>query len=196
MNDVHCRLGARPDHAVSREQVEIAHLPRRLADQPQALGSPAQEDVAADPVAPEQPRARLAHRVEPLQPQLQPQRDLFGARILLGILGQQQAGFQVSEPRRHHEIIGGDLELQRPRLVEIGEILLDQLQDRNLREVDLLRSREIEQQVERPLPAVEGQRQLVGLADRPLLEILVHAPKITTLVGPCEGRGHILLGIT
>ena len=81
MDDVHRRLGARPDRAVSGEQVEVAHLPGGLADQPQPFGRAAQEDVAADPVAAEQPRPRLAHRVEPLQPQLQPQRDLLGARI-------------------------------------------------------------------------------------------------------------------
>ena len=108
-------LGARANHAIGRKQVEIAHLPGGLADQPQTFGRAAQEDVAADAVAAEQPGARLAHRVEPLQPQLKPQRNLFRARILLRILGQQQAGFEISEPRRHHEIIGGDLELQRPR---------------------------------------------------------------------------------
>ena len=134
-------------------------------------GAPRSEHVAADAVAAEQPRARLAHRVEPLQAHLQPQRDLLGARILLRVLGQQQAGFEVGEPRRHHEIVGGDLELERARLGEIGQILLDQLQDRDLREIDLLRAGEVEQQVERPFPAVEGQRQLIRLADRPFLEI-------------------------
>ena len=151
-------------------------------------GAAAQEDVAADPVAAEQPRAGLAHRVEPLEPQLQPQRDFFRARVLLRVLGQQQAGFEISEPRRHHEIIGGDLQLQRPRFGEIGQILLDQLQDRDLREIDLLRAREVEQQVERPLPAVERQVQLIGLADRPLLEILViHDAQNNKLLWSCEG---------
>ena len=51
-------------------------------------------------------------------------------------------------------------------MVQIREILLDQLQDRDLREVDLLRPREIEQKVERALPPVERQIELIRLADR------------------------------
>ena len=45
-----------------------------------------------------------------------------------------------------------------------------------MREVDLLRAGEVEQEVERTFPAVEAQRQLVGLSDRALFEILFHAP--------------------
>ena len=80
----------------------------------------ANEDVATDAVPAEQPGARLAHRVKPLQPHLQAKRDLLRAWVLLRILGQEQAGFQVGQPCRHHEIIGRDLELQRARLGEIG----------------------------------------------------------------------------
>ena len=138
MNHVHRRLGARPDRAIGREQVEVAHLPRSLAYEPEPLGASADEDVAADAVAPDQPGAGFAHRVQALQPHLQPKRDLLRARVGFRVLGQQKAGFEVSEPRRHDEIVGRDLELQRTRFVEIDEILLDQLEDRDLREVDLL----------------------------------------------------------
>ena len=190
MDDVHRRLGSRANDAISGEQVEIAHLPRRLADEPQPFGSSAQENVAADAVAAEQPRAGLAHRVEPLQAHLQPKRDLLGARVLLRILGQQQAGFEVGEPGRHHEIIGRDLELQRSRLAEIGEILLDQLEDRDLREIDLLRARQAQQQVERPFPAVEVERQLIRLPDRPLVELLFHATIIPRAGGCAKATPH------
>ena len=93
------------------------------------------------------------------------------------------------------EIIGGDLQLERTRLIEIGEILLDQLKDRDLREVDLLRPGEVEQQVERPLPAVEAQRQLVAVADRALVEILVHRAIIPRVVALRRQR-HTLLWIS
>ena len=163
---MHRGLRSGADRAVSGEQVEIAHLPRRFADEAQPIGRAAQEDVATDSITAEQPRARLAHRVEALKPELEPERDLLRARILLRILRQQQARFEEREPRGHDEIIGGDLELQRARFGEIGQIMLDQLQDRDLREIDLLRAGQVEQQVERSLPAVERQGQLIRLADR------------------------------
>ena len=175
MDDVHGRLGARAHGAISREQVEVAHLPGALRTSRKPSGAARDEDVAANPVAAEQPRARLAHRVEPLQPQLQPKRDFFRARVCFRVLGQQQAGFKVSEPRRHDEIIGGDLQLQRARLRQIGKILFDQLENRNLREVDLLRPGQGEQEVERPFPAVEGEVELIRLPDRAFFEILFHA---------------------
>ena len=80
-DDVHRRLGARPDPAIGGEQVERGRLPRRLAHQLQPLGRAAREHVAAEPVAAHQPRPGLAHRVEPLQPQLEPQRQFLGARV-------------------------------------------------------------------------------------------------------------------
>ena len=120
MDDVHRRLGARAHGAIGREQVEIAHQPGRLAHQPQAFRSAAHEHVAADAVAAEQPGSGLAHRVQLLEPHLEPERDLLGTWVGLGVLGQQQARLEVGEPRRHHEVIGGDLELQRPRLRQIS----------------------------------------------------------------------------
>ena len=151
---------------VGEGEIEIANLPGRLANEPQSLRRAAYENVATDTVPPEQPGASFAHRVEPLQTELEPKRDLFGAWVLLRVLGQQQAGFKVSEPCRHHQIIGSDLQLQCPGPGEVGQILLDQLEDRDLREVDLLRPGEIEQQVERPFPPVEGQIELIRLAYR------------------------------
>jgi hypothetical protein len=47
-------------------------------------GAAAQEDVAAQPVARHQPRPGLAHRVQPFEPQLEPQRQFLGARRFLG----------------------------------------------------------------------------------------------------------------
>ncbi len=163
-DDVHHRHVARGDGTVGGDQIVQLGLPRRLADHAQALGRAAQEHVATDPIARHQPRAGLAHRVEPLQPKLQPQREFGRIGLDLGIARQQQPRFEIGEPRRHHEIVGRDLELERARIVEEGEILLDQRQDRQFAQIDLLRARQRQQQVERAFPAVDidGER-VVGV---------------------------------
>src|SRR3546814_7116106 len=63
----------------SSDLVEQAGRPFRLADEPQPLGLFADEHVAADAVARHQPGARLPHRLKPLEPQLQPQRQFLRA---------------------------------------------------------------------------------------------------------------------
>ena len=133
-------------------------------------------------IAAEQPRAGFAHGVQPLQTHLQAKRDLLGTRILLRILGQQQAGFEIGEPCRHHEIVGRDLELQRSGVDDIIGVLVDQLQDRNLREIDLLGAREIEQQVERAFPPVQVQVQLLGSAGE-FERIHPHVMRVAQLAG-------------
>ena len=50
---------------------------------------------------------------------------------LLG-LGQQQARLQVGQPGGHHQIVGGQRELRAPRLLHEGQVLVGQLQDREL----------------------------------------------------------------
>ena len=62
---------------------------------------------------------------------------------------QQQPRFQVGEPRRHHEIVGGKLEAELSRRLDEREILVGQRQDRDLGEIDLLLARQRQQQVER-----------------------------------------------
>ena len=57
-------------------------------------------------------------------------------------LGQQQARFEIGEPRRHHQIVGGELEPHAARFLDEDEILVGQRQDGDLREVDLLLARE------------------------------------------------------
>jgi hypothetical protein len=91
---------------------------------------------------------------------LQPQREFFGVRLGERIARQQQRRFEIRQPRRHHEIVRRQFQLQRARGIDISEILLDQREDRNLPQIDLLPTREREQQIERPLPPVEIQRQL------------------------------------
>ena len=77
---------------------------------------------------------------------------------------QQQARLEIGEPRRHHEIVGGKFEPQLARLLDEGEILVGERQDRDLREIDLLLARERQQQIERAFEAldIDDQRLLVG----------------------------------
>ena len=82
------------------------------------------------------------------------------------LLGQQKLGFEIREPGGHHEVIGGDFEAQFPRGVDIGEILLGEVEDGNLGQVDFLGSRQDEKQVERAFEAVELKEQNVGLVFR------------------------------
>ena len=81
-----------------------------------------------------------------------------------GPRSQQQARLEIGEPRRHHQIVGGKLEAQFPHLLDEGEVLVGQRQDRDLGEVDLLLARQRQQQIERPFEAldVDDQRRLVG----------------------------------
>jgi hypothetical protein len=51
------------------------------------------------------------------------------ARLHLRVLGQEQARFEVSEPGRHHEIVGRHLEAEPPGVRDECQILLDQRED-------------------------------------------------------------------
>ena len=102
-------------------------------------------------------------------------------------LRQQQPRFQIGEPRRHHQIVGGELEPQLPRLLDEGEVLLGQRQDRNLGEIDLLLAGQRQQQVERAFEAldVDDQRRLVGAA---VGQFRSRMPRLRSSGGP--GRHH------
>src|SRR3546814_2725259 len=70
------------------------------------------------------------------------------------------------KPGRHHQIIGREFELEPRRLLDEIEILLDEIEDRKLSQIDLLRPRERKQQIKRPLPAVDIDRQRVVIHRR------------------------------
>ena len=102
------------------------------------------------------------------------------------LLRQQQPRFEVGEPRRHHQIVGGKFQPHFSRRLDEGEILVGQRQDGNLGEIDLLLAGERQQQVERTFKAldIDHQRRLVRAALRKLgfeLQLFgVHAE-------PCAG---------
>ena len=153
------RLGARADLAIGLYEVIEARPPLRLLHQPQSFGAAAAEHVAADAVARHQPRRRVTHGVKPLQPQLQAQRQFLGAGVRLLGAGQQQRGFEIGEPGRHHQIIGGEFQLELPRPFDEGQILLREREDGNFAQIDLLAARQRQQQVQRPFPMREADRQ-------------------------------------
>ncbi len=105
---------------------------------------------------------------EPLQAEGERGGEVFGALAFDRIeFGQQQSRFQIGEPRRHHQIVGRELEPQLLGLLDEGEILLGERQHRDLGEIDLLGAGQGEQQVERPLEAadIDDERLLGGRAE-------------------------------
>ena len=66
----------------------------------------------------------------------------------------QKPRLQIGEPRRHHEVVGGKLEAQATGLLDEGQVLLGERQDRDPVKVHLLAPREFQQQIEGALEAV------------------------------------------
>src|SRR6202035_4198552 len=90
------------------------------------------------------------------------------------------------DPRRHHQVIGGELQAQFSRRFDEGEILVGERQDRNLGQIDFLLARERQQEVERTLKTlnVDHQRRLIGGALRQIaLELKIFSVHATTSAG-------------
>src|SRR6516162_1639440 len=170
------RLGQRPDGAfdeahmgerrllpllrVSREQVVERRAILRMLDVGDRLGLAAPEHVAIELRAAEQAFGDVADGLQTLEPQGQRNRHILGALALGRVrFRQQQARLQIGEPRRHHEIVGRQLESELARLLDEGEILVCERQDRNFGEVDLLLAGEREQQVEGAFEALDIDHQ-------------------------------------
>ena len=187
---------ARLDGAIGGDQVEIAGVVARHGFEHQAFGRGAGEHVPAQLRPGQQLAAGVAHRIEPLQLELQLQRHVIGVGLGLGIGRQHQRRFEIRQPRRHDEIIGGELEAQRLRVADEGQILVDQIENRNLRQIDLLVARQREEQIERPFPTAElenERRRRRGGADGGV-EVVVggHGRSLRRAgPGPCTGRGGV-----
>src|SRR4029077_20086221 len=80
---------------------------------------------------------------------------LLAGRLALCVLlgGEQQLRLEKGKPRRHDEVVGGDLKAELARLGDEVEILLSERQNRDPGEIDLLGAGEREQEIERPLEA-------------------------------------------
>jgi hypothetical protein len=111
-----------------------------------------------------QPVRRFANGLEAAQPVGQRGRHFLGARAVGGCrFRQQQPRFQIGQPGRHHQIVGGEFEANLAGRLDEHKILVGQRQDRNLVQVDLLLPRQRQQQIERAFIAfdVDDQRRLV-----------------------------------
>jgi len=92
--------------------------------------------------------------------------ELGSARlVILRRLRQQKARFQIGEPGRHHQIVGGDLEAQLALPSDKVEVLIGEGQDRDFGEIDLLFAGQREQQIDRPFVPVEVEHELLGLGN-------------------------------
>ena len=101
--------------------------------------------------------------------------------IVMRVRRQQQPRFQKRQPGRHHQIVGRQFDPQLARLFDEFQILLSQLQHRDLAQIDLLGARQGQQQVQRPLEPVDIDDQRLGgqpFLDGQLvfLELVRHAP--------------------
>ena len=75
------------------------------------------------------------------------------------LVSQEQARLQISEPRRHHEIVGGEFEANLAGLFDEFEILLGKRQHGNLGEVHLLAAGQLKQQIERAFEPVHINKE-------------------------------------
>jgi len=107
----------------------------------------------------------VAHGLEPLQPKLQQRHHhLAGGFVVDRCLRHHQAALEVSQPGRHYEVVGGDLDALLAHRLDEFEILLGEREHGNLRQVDLVPAGQVEQQVERALVAsnIDVKHVLVG----------------------------------
>ena len=162
--DVVDRL-ALPLHRIGGQQVvERGRIFVALLDDDQFRHA-ARKHVAAEPVAVDQARRRVAHGFEPLQPELQHGGQFLAAlAVVAGLLGDQQLRLEEGQPRRHDQIVGREFQPELSRALDEDQILLGERQDRNAREIDLLVARKVQQQVERPFEAgdIDDQRRIAG----------------------------------
>ena len=149
------------DPGVGAHQVEQAsRYGRRASSRVTGSASPRAKTSRPSWSRAHQPRAGVAHRLEPLQLEGEVGGELVAGGLLAGRVGrQQQARLQVGEPGGHHQVVGGELDPQPLRRLDEGQVLLGEAQDRDPAEVDLLAARERQQHVERALVAVERRRR-------------------------------------
>src|SRR6185437_6204874 len=137
---------------IGRQQIVKRRRIFRLLDLGDRLRQPARENVAIELRTAHQFAGHFAERFKTPEPISERKRHILGARAAFGRgLRQQQTRFEISEPGRHHQIVGGKLEPQLPRRLDESEVLVGKRQNGNFCEIDLLLPRQREQKVERTL---------------------------------------------
>ena len=97
-----------------------------------------------------------------------------GFALLRRLGGKQQLRLEEGKPRRHDEIIGGDLQSEAARLGDEVEILLGERENGDPGEVDLLGAGERKEKIEGPLEALDIDDQ--RLTGRHVLALLGRVP--------------------
>ena len=124
----------------------------------------ARKNVALQLRAVHQPVRRFANGLEAAQTVGQRGRHFLGARaVRRRRFGQQQPRLQKRQPRRHHQIVGGEFEPDLAGRLDEYQVLVGQRQNGDLVKIDLLLPRQCQQQIERSLITfdVDDQRRLV-----------------------------------
>ncbi len=134
---------ARPERSSSVKLSAVAARPH-VAAQRRPVRQPVRRGT--DPLQRQQPGGQHLGRLHAL------------LRVRL-VVRQQQAGLQPGQPGRHHQPVGRQLQPHPARALHGGEELLHQAQDGDARQVDLLRPRQVQQQVQRALEPVQLQRE-------------------------------------
>ena len=79
------------------------------------------------------------------------------ARVVLGVLRRhQRPRLELDERRGHHEEVARDLHVDGPHVAEEGQVLVRDPCDRDVVDVELRPTNQVEQQVQRTLEGIEG----------------------------------------
>ncbi len=155
------------ERRIGGQEIVKACLVRGFLPVRNMLRRAAGKDITAETVAVDKPACSLAHGFEAFQAEGKRCGHLLaGGTVVLDLLRDQQAGLEIGEPCRHHEIIGGKLDADAAGGFDELQILLGKRQHRNARKIDLLVAGEVEEEIERAFEAgdVDHQRRLMARA--------------------------------
>jgi hypothetical protein len=149
-----------PLRRIGSEQIVETRLEIRVAVDRDALRGPAHEKIAAKPWAIDQLFSSAPDRLQSAKPFGKRGGQIFGCGLLiLGGLRKKKARLEVGEPGGHDEIVGGKLKPDLASSFDKFEILFSQMQNGNLRQINLLTAGEFEQQVERAFETVHVNKK-------------------------------------
>jgi hypothetical protein len=91
----------------------------------------------------------------------------LGARVFLRRLDrgrprQQQARLDLHQHRRHHQVLGGELEVLRPHDLDVLEVLARERRHRDVQDVEVFLADQVQQQIQRPFEGLENHLEGIG----------------------------------
>ena len=75
---------------------------------------------------------------------------------------QQHARLDLDQHRRHQQVLGGELEVARADLVDVLQVLLGHIRQRDVEDVEVLPPDQVQQQIERAFEGLEEHLERVG----------------------------------